>query len=78
MLDDGAPDYTTEAYNLSMKRLAYELRDMARRTRNEGPDAVRRATLLEAASRLDNVYAYKTAQERDLLARQQANEQEGT
>ena len=65
MLDDGAPDHTEEAYLMTQARLASELRDLAKRTRAVGPDALRRAVLLEAASRIEIPYAWHSARQRD-------------
>ena len=58
------PDLTTEAYLMPMKRLAEVLRDLGARSTRPG-DAARRAVLLEAASRLDSKYAYRSAIQRD-------------
>jgi len=65
MIDDGEQDPTSEAYEMSMPALAAALRDLARRTRPTGPDALRRAILIESASRLESRYAYQAALDRD-------------
>ena len=62
---DDNPDYLTEAYLMPMQLLAKQLRELARRTRPTGPDAVRRAILLEAAARLGDPSAWESARERD-------------
>ena len=65
MIEDGEPDPTLEAYNMPMAALAAQLRELGRRTRPQGQDALRRAILLEAASRLESRYSYQAALERD-------------